>query len=299
MSLFSKLLRLRSTEKEEFHTEIVAQVLRQSTSLTFRWLKTIHATSFAHFEELRVSSQEELDPLSSHEGIGSRPDIVIRIIQGDQIEVVFVESKIGSTENPGQLQKYAEHLEAQNATTRCLVFITRDYEPKEPPDNTHIEFVQQRWSDFYRFLKQQPIIDAMTSELLKFMEENNMSQSNQFTAVDILALTNFTKARTLMDHTIRESVARKFRKICGAKCSDATVASTQLRKFKRYTLYCSHGGQIEVHLGYWIDDTSIGNCPTIAVRMFVNPTAASSESPSPICIRSRIRSKTTIVSLME
>src|SRR5713101_5763793 len=102
-SLFSKLLRLDSTEKEDFHTEIVAHALRESPDLAFRWLKAIRATSFAKFDKLLVSSQEELDPLASHEGIGSRPDIAIRIIHGDQIEIIFVESKIGSTENPGQL----------------------------------------------------------------------------------------------------------------------------------------------------------------------------------------------------
>ena len=48
MSLFSKLQRLISdgrTQLEDFHTEIIAHVLRNSPELTLKWLKKLRCSA--------------------------------------------------------------------------------------------------------------------------------------------------------------------------------------------------------------------------------------------------------------
>src|SRR5205814_371045 len=98
---------------------------------------------------------------------------------------------------------------------RVLIYITRSYEPKENITVDTVQLVQKRWSDFYRFFKALPKRSDLLNELLHFMEEHNMSQTNQFTTVDLLSLVNFSRARKLMDATLWESVHAKFGVVCG------------------------------------------------------------------------------------
>ena len=120
--------------------------------------------------------------------------------------------------------------------------ITRDFEPKEAPDGQGVlKFKQCRWYDFYQFLKNsEPSPTGVTRELVSFMEEHNMSQSNQFSPLDVLALSNFQKARKIMDATMWEGVSLKFERVAGGVSSQKR-ASSQLRDKDRYVMYVVHG----------------------------------------------------------
>jgi hypothetical protein len=62
MSLFSKLQRLISdgkTRSEDFHTEIVAQVLKNSPELTVKWLVSLDLTQPEDADDVFVATQEE------------------------------------------------------------------------------------------------------------------------------------------------------------------------------------------------------------------------------------------------
>ena len=278
MSLFGKLLQLHSDEHrrlEDYHTEIVAHVLASDPELTLRWLQELGVTELREADEIAVSTQQEFKPIAGLHNSGSKPDITIRVTKGSRIEVVFIESKVGSEESPGQLTKYMDQLrDLPGVNQRSLVFITRDYEPKEDlSDETVRFFPPVRWSDFYRFLGLQSPTDTIR-ELLKFMKENNMSQSNRFTAIELLALTNHRRARSLMDATMWESVAKKFAKECGALGS-APKAMTQLRNCNRYVMAAGHGAgyQIEFLLGYWFPDEQPSDSPEVGMHINVNPKA--------------------------
>src|SRR6266567_4606167 len=124
MSLFYKLLRLTcggKTQEENFHTELVAQVLRDSPQLTLRWLARFGLPGCANGNNAKVlvNTQENFHALMAHNGLDSRPDISIRIPRGEQTQFVFVESKIGSKEGHikgfrSQLERYADHLDYQS-----------------------------------------------------------------------------------------------------------------------------------------------------------------------------------------
>ena len=279
MSLFGKLLQLHSDEHrrlEDYHTEIVAHVLASDPQLTLRWLQELSATELREADEIAVSTQQHFAAIEGLHSVGSKPDMAIRIRKGSRIEVVFIESKIGSTEGDGQLSKYIDQLRAlPGVDKRSLVFITRDYEPKEDLSEETVRFLPPlRWSDFYQFLAVMPSTDTIR-ELLKFMKENNMSQSNRFTAIELLALTNHARARSLMDATMWESAGEKFAKVCGAMGSD-TKAMSQLRKENRYVMIAAHGEgyQIEFLLGYWFPDEQPSNSPEAGMHIYVNPKAA-------------------------
>jgi hypothetical protein len=228
-------------------------------------------------DEVAGGTQQKLEAMEGLHSAGSRPDIMIRIRKGSRIEVVFIESKVGSAEGDRQLSKYMDQLRAlpEEVNQRSLVFITRDYEPKENLTNEFVRFFQARWSDnFYHFLALQTPNDTI-HELLKFMKENNMSQSNRFSAIELLALTNHHRARSLMDATMWERVEKKFAKVCGATGS-ATKAMSQLRIHNRYVMAAGHGAgyQIEFLLGYWFPDEQPSDSPKVGMLVYVNPKAA-------------------------
>ena len=274
MSLFGKLVRLHSSEHqriEDFHTEIVAHVLAREPEFTLRWLQKLGVTELRAADEIAVSTQQEFKPIEGLHSFGSRPDITIRVRKGSRVEAVFIESKVDSAEGDGQLSKYMDQLRTLTGVhKRSLVFITRDYEPKEKSPG----FFSARWSEFYILLRTLSSPSDTILELLKFMNENNMSQSTRFTSIDLLALTNHSRARSLMDATMWENVVKRFAKVCGAS-SSATKAMSQLRIHGRYVMAAGRGigYQIEFLLGYWFPDAQPADSPEVGMDIYVNPKA--------------------------
>jgi hypothetical protein len=130
---------------------------------------------------------------------------------------------VGSKEGPDQLARYAELLATNYSSGdrhKILLYITRTFDPKaqaeilkKVPSGT-VRFKQTRWYNFYQFLQSQPQ-NIFIDETIAFMQENGMSQDNQFTPVDVLALANFSKALGLMDATLEAEVGAEFEKIIG------------------------------------------------------------------------------------
>lgn len=114
MSLFQQLSHLSSSERfqiEDFHTEIVAQVLRNSPTLTLAWLQDIGATTLISADYIGIDTQERFAKLATHRS-GSRLDLTIRLVANGSTELIFIESKLPSKQGVDQLQRYAEQLEA-------------------------------------------------------------------------------------------------------------------------------------------------------------------------------------------
>jgi len=271
MSLFSQLRRLDSSELEDFNTEIVAAVLAHSKPHALAWLRSEGLTAIVDPDEVSVTTQEELEALEDHV-TGSRPDLAIRLTKNGQTELIYIESKIGSSEGASQLERYADHLEqARRYSRRTLIYLTRDYQPKEISRRTEVEFCQMRWADVYKFFNRLEINDSLTIEMLHFMKENNMDRSNQFTNIDILALTNFSKARKLMEQTMWEGVDQQFTAVCG-KHSDQGDSFLQLRNKSRYTMYYDNKQRsCGILLGYWFNDETVTVSPTLGAWVEVRP----------------------------
>ena len=167
MSLFTQLRQLYARDKfrlEDFHTEIVAQVLRNSPQLVVVWLSgfdwkgRLDLTPMREPDSIQVATQEEFAALEDHE-TDSRPDIAIRLCKDERQLLVLVESKVGSTEGFEQLKRYAEHLAQRPHThSTALIYITRDFEAEKtfPILPKKVAFAQSRWFEFYRCLQRYP-----------------------------------------------------------------------------------------------------------------------------------------------
>jgi hypothetical protein len=284
MSLFKQLEMLYRPDRfqrEDFHTEIVAQVLRNSDDLTFAWLRSLHVTRFKEADNIRITTQETFGKLPGH-STDSRPDITIRVLADGERELIFIESKLDSTQGSDQLTRYAEQLEAARSRESqdriALVFITRDYEAALHPQmgkplfQPTLTFKPTRWFEFYQHLKAHVKENGagLARELKLFMEENRMSLGNQFRSTDLVAMENFLGAKALMDETLAGEVTGKAWKILSSVSNLKHHADKQLREFKRYIVYTDFKG-FGCLIGYWLPHENPDEPVWVGIELYSQP----------------------------
>ncbi len=276
LSLFTRLLNLNtgSIPLEDFFTELVAFFLDSNADLVVDFLGSLKVLDLPKYCDTCVSTQRTYSPLAHHKS-SSRPDIVIELIGNGYKDLVFIESKVGSQEGNLQLQRYAEILDhSQGFRKKFLLFGTRDFEPKEKSyifqniPNSSVEFHQFRWYQFYQFLEHHKDL-VFVSEITLFMREHNMAHNNQFSAIDIIALANFTKSLTMMEEVMWGDVSNRFLQVMGSVKQKST-AMTQLSSFGRYimftfmpTWWCG--------LGFLLKTPSQVDYPTVGLILEVDP----------------------------
>ncbi|WP_373541394.1 PD-(D/E)XK nuclease family protein [Chamaesiphon sp.] len=165
MSLFSRLLKLHAGNipLEDFFTELVAHLFSTNKEILYAWLKYLDLPDLdADFDAASVSTQRTFKGLPHH-GSDSRPDLTIELVNGNNQNIIFIESKIGSQEGERQLSRYAEILEAHPSfQNKLLIYITRDFDPKDREcifkeiPHSSVRFKQVRWHQFYQFLRGRP-----------------------------------------------------------------------------------------------------------------------------------------------
>jgi hypothetical protein len=229
MGLFSRLLKLHSlhpgtTPLEDFFTEIVAHLFDVSHETLFSWIEEyLKLDTSRYTEPPHIWTQSGSEPLGHH-SVGTRFDILIELSDGSCSDWIAIESKISAREGPDQLGRYTEVLAAkENSRERILLYITRDYDPKDESSilqglESTVRFKQLRWYEFHDFLQSRPrdaSTEMLVNEIVKFMEENRMAQSNQFTAVDVLTLSNLSNVLSLMDETMGGDVRSTIKDVLG------------------------------------------------------------------------------------
>ncbi len=243
MSLFTNLFNLHSGNKprEDFFTEIVAYFLSLNNDILLDWLKHHSIINDDNYSSIKISTQQEHKGIESHTE-DSRLDIVVELSTGLTTDVIFIESKIGSKEGWEQLKKYADILSnLPNIRHRILIYITRDYDPKEeiktPAFNLEpkVIFYQLRWHQFYTRL-QQHSTDILAQKILTFMRNNRMSHTNQFSSVDLLTMVNYNKTLHLMESTLNDEVQHEFKQAFGGVIKGA-ASRTQWKWDERYIIY--------------------------------------------------------------
>ncbi len=270
-SLFSRLLKLfpNSVRLEEFFTEIITHLFESSPHLMVDWLKTenIIPSDFEYIS-LSVRSEVSFNAILDHP-IDSRIDFVIEMIGSNNNKIIiFIESKISASEGTDQLKRYADHLAQQKADKHILLYITRDFDPKEYSFSS-IFFYQRRWRTFYIFLKKQQNSDLVV-QILHLMEDIRMSSSHFFTPLDIVAIKNRNSAQSIMKETLSGDVERLFRKIFNI--------STKKNPYEdygdRYILAASvtHGKWVLwCELGYFTESNGENGFPDVGITFGIPP----------------------------
>jgi len=277
VTIFRRLLSLypETVPLEDYFTEIIAHLFSIQPELFLSWFEQLGILDQQSLVDIRIVTQHSMDALEHHE-FSSRFDLLIELDDGIQVDWVVIESKLGSTEGPNQLRRYAEHL-ANNSAIRhgILVFITRDYEPKNREiilDNlplNRVIFVQLRWNDFYHFLRRQQS-SAFIKEVLGFMKELQMNHSNQFTATDIVALSGLKKVYGLMQATLNEEVKSRFKEITGI---NPLLTDVNQLQNNRYFLWAWPTPDWWIGIGFSFASDEGNEYPTVRLQLEVSTRA--------------------------
>jgi len=253
-SLLGRLLPLFTGPRrvEDLFTEAVARLFERRSELCLAWLEDaglVSPVGGGEQRRVRVETQPSFVRIEEHES-DSRPDMIldVRYVPEDEeaegwTETVMVESKIGSSEGSDQLERYAGQIGGLYADRKTLVYITRNYDPKDASEieavANGIEFRQLRWHDFYRFLQTADNTDkdALTGEVMAFMEEQGMSRSHRFSVSDLMALSGVPRAFEIFDETLGDEVRAELEAFAGNKIMRRNVEET-LRHRKRYVIRC-------------------------------------------------------------
>jgi hypothetical protein len=285
MSLFKNLLKLHSANQplEDFFTEIIAYFFSLNKDVLIAWLKQNSIITDDSYTNIKISTQQKYKKLPHHTQ-DSRPDIVVEVSNSLNTHIIFIESKIGSVEGEDQLKRYAEILDSlPTIKERSLIYITREYEPKNPSKILHspslpfkvplnVKFHQLRWYQFYSFLNK-CIIDILAKEILMFMEVNRMAHTNQLSSLDILTMINFNKTLNFMESTLSDEVSDKFEQVFGGVIKGA-ASLTQYENKSRYIIYRRFSSwNFWCSLGYFdLNPDSLSKYPYLGICLEVSPT---------------------------
>ena len=297
MNLFSRLLRLHKqranivsgnepvrsrTPQEDFFTEVFAFIAEKHAEIILDWLSPELIAHPSAKTRLQVETQvtfcapadSETDPDPDYKE-RSRIDAVLKINNGESTDLVFLESKVDSNENEDQLPKYVATLKQQKVSgKRWLLFVTRDFEPKEQGSlklEGKVKFLQWRWSQFYEILQKythHPIIN----EVIKFMEEIRMFRVKTFRDQDVTTIQNLKSAISAMEATLDESVEQQFAKITGAQGRTLSRLD-DVASLGRYVHKCVMPEGMGCALGYF-PSTGPGESPLVGIRISIPPDCA-------------------------
>ncbi len=280
MALFKQLLRLHkgNIPLEDFFTEIVAYFLSENKEVLFSWLQYSHLLKLGDHLDAHITTQKTYKhPIRGDE---KRPDIVVELSNGDGYDLIFIESKVGSSEGYNQLSDYAEILDSlPGYRHKILVYITRDFDPKKESVvlqsivNDNVRFKQLRWHQFYQFLNTQKSSE-LNQEITTFMQEHRMAQNNQFSSVDILALANFPSALKLMEEVMWGKVLHNFEEILGERKSLEFRKRRALQNIQwhgRYILASWMPDKWVCFIGFFTKPVDSSGYPTVRLVLEVDP----------------------------
>ena len=102
------------------------------------------------------------------------------------------------------------------------------------------------------------------------MKETGLSSNNQYTPTDLLALTNFSRVRKMMDETMYGEVSLKFKNLTG-KISQHSSSMTQIRDHDRYVYFTRHKSGVDFMLGYWLNSFNEKEYPDVSIVIEIGP----------------------------
>lgn len=275
-SLISRLFRVRPGEGrlslEDFFTEAFCHVLSQDTNLLRAFC--------GEFAELRLDEDVEIELTTQdhhakrpEEDKSSRPDAVIRSCDG-RMEI-WLESKIGSREGDNQLDRYLAVLDTKGDILTKLIFLTRDYEPKDIQD---ARFTQRRWYEVFQFLSAWEPTNAWVSDVMDFMKEHGMSTNPSFTPAGIAHFQNIVEVFQTMDE-ILNLVTPAFKDLFPGekKVTTDNKLNMLMGPNRRYTIYWA-GDWWDVNLGFR-SDTKADQTPDEYFSLYMSVSANLKKNP--------------------
>lgn len=198
-ALFSRLLNLYASPVsiEKFMTEVLAGILRSEQNLLDKFVNTVLTIKGTQFQVETDQSYGDIKPSMSFFNNNS---------------LCFLENKVESFEEHGQLAAYKNFLHAQPPELKVyLRYCTQYYEKKNIKD---INFKQFFWVDIYNFLTKSYSTNSLVQLFLDFLKERNMNQITELNFEDLVAIGNLAKTIEKMDICL-DSIAAEMTELFG------------------------------------------------------------------------------------
>jgi hypothetical protein len=272
-SLFKRIyLLLKNTDSnpfEDYLTEVIAEVF-ESDKVLKSFATTFIDSSIRHPQLLEITTQKTFSKQEEHQ-VNSRPDLVLRFMDGHKSYVIFFENKLGSHEGDTQLKRYADHLrpyENEGCKT-YLFYLTQFYDPKDKdriiPKGSKTTFNQIRWYEIYNWLKENQ--NEYINKVLEYMEERNLNETRRFVPQDVYAIQNMQRLIHMMDSCLDGQVEDTMTSLFG-RATGWTNRFVQLRSNYRYMKYNDLGNYSAIAIGFYLTDEEY---PSVCIMYEVNP----------------------------
>nr|WP_170857105.1 PD-(D/E)XK nuclease family protein [Algoriphagus locisalis] len=192
-SVFSRLFSYRQRENitplENYLTELFAFCLE--SDVIFR--KVFFENCLGIYN---VSNDVKVKTQVSYKNFG-RPDIEISFAD----TIILIECKVNSFERKDQLSNYIQILKKFHKETpsKYLVYLTKFFENRDF-DDLGVEFRLLRWFSVCDIITNTN--SEITIELKKFLIEQGMEKSKNFTIKDLLAMQTIPETMTKMDELL-------------------------------------------------------------------------------------------------
>lgn len=248
-NIFNLLSNSTRVQKEDYLTEIFAFCLSSYPQILFDFLRNLKIEVNEH-SMFRIRTQESFKSLEFH-SIDSKPDITIWF----EDQIIFIECKVDAKEGQDQLKRYAEHLD-NYSLKGTLIYLTRDFDPKDENEilekcTEKVGFKSFRWHNVHHLLKKYKN-EIFIKQMLMYMESIKIATVNRFSPIDIIALSNFSRVKRMIDETFSGEIIQKFETIGKGRNRDS-ASMTQLRDYDRYIYFSYQNNDSWIGLGYWMN----------------------------------------------
>lgn len=225
-------------------------------------------------------------PSLSNDRQTDRPDIVVRGESHGKNVIVFIENKLGSSEGPEQLERYAKQLRNRfhDCEKKFLIYITQ-YPEEKSADKVEalchggVEFRQKRWYEVHRYLQETTLTECNTT-LLKdftlFMEEKKMAL--KLGLFELSAFMEVRSVQTTLFNIINEAWNSSNFGSDNSLKSSRRGNTGQLKDENVTAWYSSPltDNQLRVLLGFWFNhnakpaffETCFGEFPILFVNLY-------------------------------
>ncbi|UUV20047.1 PD-(D/E)XK nuclease family protein (plasmid) [Fusobacteria bacterium ZRK30] len=225
MSIYSRLLKLyknnsEKTPKEDFTTEILVGILEKNSEFLDDYVNNFLKIKGEGFE---ISSQR-------YYSLEKQNDCRVDIVIENKEKIIFIEKKVDSFEENGQLKRYSELLMGIENKIGYLFYCTKFMKEKKV---SYSNFRQFRWKDIYEYYKNSE--SELLIDFLEYLEEERIVMNKKFNFTDMLVMENIVEMIAKMDEVLDYAshlLSKHFE-----KCIKHSARSTQIGKNQMYSTY--------------------------------------------------------------
>lgn len=183
-----------------------------------------------------------------------RPDIEI---YSDET-IIIIECKVNSQERKDQLNDYQKiiNIHHPEKTSKHLVYLTKFFENREINDMV-INFHLLRWFSICEIINDTNT--EVTQELKKFLINQGMEKTKNFTIQDLLAMKTIPETMTKMDELLELFKIEFNKEFGGYSTSSSRSTRFYFRTYNNYVQLNFNNVNYLLHIGFfwWWDDIEL------------------------------------------